>query len=123
MWIFSKLGFFSAVESPLVPENVIVRSRLPGDLDRLLQAMTPEEHRLCGEPKIFITPDADYRYRLELSKSVFAELVRRQAEDIDYDSLENAVRGGNPIRDTAYMNVWRAMWAAQNFGENQNKVR
>jgi hypothetical protein len=121
MWIFCKLGFFSAVQHREHPENLLIRARFKGDLERLLNAMTPEEYALCGRPSVSFTPDADYRYRVEIRKVVFAELIREQAEEIDYDNFKNAAHDGT-VRDGAYMDVWRALWAAQNFGKNRAKV-
>lgn len=122
MWIFCKYGFFSAVQHTDKPDTLLVRARFKGDLDRLIKAMTPEEYNLSGKPKVQFTPDADYRYRAEIRKIVFAELIRETAEDIDYPNFKDAMHDGT-VRDTAYMNCWRALWAAQNFGVNQNKVR
>ena len=123
MWIFCKLGFFSAVQHRNKPDVLLVRARIKGDLERLIGAMTKEERELlCGNPKVEITPNADYRYRTEIPKVVFAELVRETAEEIDYDNFKNAAHDGT-VRDEAYMDVWRAMWSAQNFPKNRHKVR
>ena len=122
MWIFCKLGFFSAVEHRERPDNLLIRARFKGDLERLIGAMTKEERELiCGNPKVEITPDADYRYRMECPKIWFSEVLREQAEEIDYDNFKNAVHEGT-ARDGAYMDVWRALWAAQNFPKNRKKV-
>ena len=109
MWIFCKLGFFSAVQHRDKPDTLLVRSRFKGDLERLIGAMTKEERELlCGNPKVEITPNADYRYRTEIRKVVFAELVRETAEDIDYPNFKDAVHDGTN-RDWAYLNVWQAL--------------
>ena len=117
MWIFCKLGFFSAVQHREKPDVLLVRARFKGDLERLYKAM---DHSKCGP--IQKTPDADYLYRMECPKRAFAEVVWKTAGEIDYPNFKDAMNDGT-VRDTAYMNVWRAMWAAQNFGEKQNKVR
>ena len=119
MWIFCKLGFFSAVEHRERPDNLLIRARFKGDLERLYKAMDQISRSECGP--IQETPDADYRYRMECPKIWFSEVLREQAEEIDYDNFKNAVHEGT-VRDGAYMDVWRALWAAQNFGKNRKKV-
>ena len=117
MWIFCKYGFFSAVQHIDKPKTLLVRARFKGDLERLYKAM---DHSKCGP--IQKTPDADYLYRMECPKKDFAEVVWRTAGEIDYPNFKDAMHDGT-VRDQAYMNCWRALWAAQNFGAKQNMVR
>ena len=117
MWIFCKLGFFSAVQHREKPDVLLVRARFKGDLERLYKAM---DHSKCGP--IQETSDADYRFRMECPKSAFSEVVWSMARSIDYDNFKNAAHDGT-VRDEAYMDVWRAMWSAQNFPKNRHKVR
>lgn len=121
MWIFCKLGFFSAVQHREKPDVLLVRARIKGDLERLIRAIPRDDLLHFGQPKVEITPDADYRYRAEIYKAVFSELLRDTAESIDYDNFKNAAHDGT-VRDEAYMDVWRAMWSAQNFPKNRRKV-
>ena len=121
MWIFCKLGFFSAVQHREKPDVLLVRARIKGDLERRIRAIPRDDLLHFGQPKVEITPDADYRYRAEIYKAVFSELLRDTAESIDYDNFKNAAHDGT-VRDEAYMDVWRAMWSAQNFPKNRRKV-
>lgn len=119
MWIFCKYGFFSAVQHIDKPDTLLIRARFKGDLERLRKQFEPCYREDC---KIRETPDADYRYRMECPKYAFSDFLEKLADDIDYPNFKDAVHDGT-VRDTAYMNCWRALWAAQNFGANQNKVR
>jgi len=112
MWIFCKYGFFSAVQHIDKPDTLLVRARFKGDLERLIKAMSPEEYNLSGQPKVQFTPYADYRYRAEIRKIVFSELIREAIEDIDYSNFKDAMHDGT-IRDAAYMNVWACLSQAQ----------
>ena len=105
MWVFCKAGFFSAVEHREKPESVMVRARFENDLEGLCM-----KHGI--KPEVNVTPDADYRYRMTFLKSDWAEIMRREAELIDYDNFKDAVHEGT-VRDRAYMGCWRALVSAQ----------
>lgn len=105
MWIFTKNGFFSAVQHLDLPDCLLVRARLKGDLNRFITA-----HNI--KTLVQVTPNADYRYRAIIKKTDFAKAVEAEAESIDYSNFKNAVHDGTP-RDTAYMKCWSAMVQAQ----------
>ncbi len=109
MWVFCKEGFFSAVAHRDKPEYMMVRARFGGDLERLCA-----KHGIKAE--VTVTPEADYRYRMVFAKNVWAELMRREAEAIDYDNFKDAVHEGT-VRDRAYMACWSALSRAQGTGE------
>ncbi len=101
MWIFTKNGFFSAVEHFDDSNLIHVRARFRGDLERL-----------CAErgvaPNVVETPSNDYPFRMDFERSVWREIVADEAGAVDYSNFKSAVRDGTP-RDRAYMNVWAAL--------------
>jgi hypothetical protein len=99
MWIFSKDGFFSAVEHLDNAENLMVRARCREDIERLAERLGAE---------VVQTPDADYAYRITLSKQAFADYMRDAVMDLDYPNFKSAC-AGHGTRARAYMNVWSAM--------------
>lgn len=105
MWLFCKSGFFSAVAHRDLHDCVLVRGRFKGDLERLCL-----KHGVKSE--VSVTPDADYRYRTTVLKSVWAQIVQREAELIDYGNFKDAVHEGT-VRDRAYMGCWSALVRAQ----------
>ena len=105
MWIFCKLGFFSAVQHRDKPDTLLVRGRFGGDLDRLLKSLSPEDREFCSP--VTETPNADYLYRMEIPKRVFAKAVEEIAEEIDYGNFKDSVHEGySSPRDAAYMGCW-----------------
>ena len=101
MWIFCKLGFFSAVQHRDKPDTLLVRGRFSGDLDRLLNSLSPEDRELCSP--VTETPNAHYLYRMEMPKHVFAKVAAEIAEEIDYNIFRKTVHEGNRSpRDLAY---------------------
>ena len=101
MWLFCKMGFFSAVEHFENKELIHVRARFEGDLERLC-----EQHGVKAE--VMQTPGNDYPYRMDFSRKTWAEIVVKEAENIDYTNFKNAVHDNTP-RDFAYMQCWSAL--------------
>lgn len=112
MWIFCKLGFFSAVQHRDKPNTLLVRGRFEGDLDRLLCSLSIENRELCSP--VTETPNADYFYRVEIPKRVFAKAIQDIAEEIDYGNFKDSVHEGySSPRDAAYMGCWGELRAGQ----------
>ena len=101
MWLFTKHGFFSAVQHFENANLIHVRARFKGDLERLCEAYetTPEvEH----------TPGNDYPYRMNFRREDWAKIVAGEANAIDYENFKDAVHEGTS-RDSAYMDCWAAL--------------
>jgi hypothetical protein len=121
MWLFTSIGFVSVVRSKSNPRRVVVRARCREDIDRFVAAYRRHFPR-ARKVEAIRTPLADYRYRVELPKASFAELVRRLVEAINYTNFKNSVHG-DPARDSAYMRCWTAMHAFQEAKEAPQRKR
>ncbi len=102
MWILTKFGFFSAVQKQAdVAENMLtIRGRVKDDLEAL-------RHYLPDMGNITTSNNADYRYRVRVSKASFAEALPQMVMDIDYSNFKDKVmqtqgRG----RARTYSKVW-----------------
>lgn len=106
MWIFTKKGFFSIVQDKDDADYLIVRSRVKGDLENLLQHLAPDD-----EPPSAISEDAgsDYRYRVRALKWTIASLIHDEVNDIDYINFKAAVTVEDPRRSEYYGMVWAIM--------------
>ena len=109
MWLFSEIGFFSAVENIHDPKTVLVRARFKADIVALSKYGRSLGLKI---PPATETPENDYRFRIIIRKTTWADLVGRLAERIDYSNFKNHVHG-DPARDRAYMRCWSAMREAQ----------
>ena len=96
MWLFTQYGFFSAVcaragagsrDDAVDEGRVMVRARLRAHLEGL-KLRFPED---LGGVEIIETPDADYRYRLFMVKSVWVKVVAVLSEELDYDNFKSKV--------------------------------
>ena len=105
MWLFCKQGFFSVVRHSYRPGHLLVRARLAQDADNLARLLAEQTGRPFAP---LVTPDADYRYRLEVPREDFARALVRLVEDLDYPNFKLAVHG-DAGRDRAYGRVWSVM--------------
>lgn len=102
MWIFLSDAFISIVEDQRSAKRLLVRARLPGDLERVFPGARVKE-----------TPDADYRYRASVPRARVAEVIADSILEIDYPNFKASVAAEDKERSSAYMNVWAAMHQSQ----------
>lgn len=90
-----------------------------GDLERLLDSLSTEDRELCS--LVTETLHADYLYRVEIPKHIFAKVAERIAGEIDYGNFKDSVHEGySSPRDAAYMGCWAELKHGQ---EIQAKVK
>ncbi len=121
MWIFTTKGFYSAVQHSGNPGWIHLRSRFKGDLERLLQA-----HKdIIGEGdvgEIRQTPGADYGFRVDVRRELFARIVSEECLGIDYPNFKSACSSnGFDGRHGAYLQVWSVMRRAQEEARKRRK--
>jgi hypothetical protein len=106
MWIFTRDGFYSAVQHRDNPGLVQVRGRVRDDLERLRTRTRSSE--------IIELDDADYRYRINIDRDAFAQYVLESVLDIDYTtSVKDAISRGDKDRKRAHLRIWEAMYGLQ----------
>ena len=101
MWLFTKHGFFSAVQNHNDANLIHVRARFKGDLEKLCKTYGVT-------PRVVNTPHSDYPYRMDFNRISWMEIVKCEAVTIDYTDFENAVHDGTK-RDAAYKDVWATL--------------
>ena len=104
MWVTSTIGFFSVVQKT-GDDNLTVRTRARGDLERLRETYLPE----LGE--IVEGAGTDYRYRAKCIHQQWAEAMRLMSLNLDYSNFKSTVseRMGHE-RAHLYHAVWSALW-------------
>lgn len=100
MWIFTSKGMVSIVRHRNEPQLMMVRARQPD----VLKTLFPEE-------KLLITPDADYRYRMEVPQSDVINALEDQLETMQYDNFKNSIEDHD--YHTACSKVWSVMYRYQ----------
>jgi hypothetical protein len=87
MWTYSAIGFHSVVMSH-DPDVLVVGARVRRDVERLQQLLVILGHDL---PEILEDAWSDYRFRVLLSRSAYAQALAALVTAIDYESFVRAV--------------------------------
>jgi hypothetical protein len=99
MWLFTKNSFVSIVQHRERPDDVLVRARAKRHLERLFPHKVEE---------IYADHDADYTYRLLISKHELADVISAHIlERLDYDNFKAAQEKDDP----AWKYFLNAVWA------------
>lgn len=106
MWIMTTYGFFSAVENRDDKRALCVRARQRQDLLNLVG-------HLEIDPEITVNDQADYRYRISVTKQQWADLLAEEALRIDYDNFKHAVKKIDMEHAQAYGEVWSVLYELQ----------
>ena len=122
MWLFTRYGFYSIAcarqeNGSIDPATVMIRARLAAHL-RKLQKRFPA---LAGE-EVVTLPDRDYRYRLILSKELWADTLSALAREQDWANFKNEVArfGGRDEYEKALHRVWSVMHKLQSKEGNEH---
>jgi hypothetical protein len=105
MWLFTPIGFFSAVLDPNSKAGRLqIRARVRVDLDNLRSLHLPELSKTVE------LQNRDYPYRAYCTKEEWAGALVSLALAVDYSNFKSAVTKtqGNQRHDL-YMQVWSAM--------------
>ena len=100
MWLFLPQGFFSVV---FKYRAYWVRTRVREHLVRLCQ-----RYKLKGE--IVSSPDADYRYRLKLTKAQWLKLMQQAAASVTYGNFKAEAHQQCP-NDADYNRLLHRVWS------------
>jgi hypothetical protein len=110
MWHIDKNGAFSIVKKHCEPDELLVRGRVHDDMKRLAGKLN------IPESVIIETPTADYRYRMTVKASAFAEYLAATAFAIDYRNFKTSLPFETQLdkkRALAYSAVWSALYKLQ----------
>ena len=106
MWLITTQGFYSVVAHRDDPDQLLVRARVRDDLKALREQIPGIE--------LTETPEADYRWRAEVSRDKWQSALVALGEDIDYDNFKNAVGEQQGwVRESVYHRVWDALFTLQ----------
>ena len=98
MWVFLNNSFLSIVENRNNKEELLVRSRVRGDIDKIFP-----------DSNIFEMENSDYKYRSYIKKTEVSEKIREIVTNINYDNFKNSISKSEDQRHSSYLNVWNEM--------------
>jgi len=102
MWVVLNKSFLSIVENRNNKNELLVRSRVKGDIEKIFL-----------NADVFEDNNADYKYRSFISRKVVATTISEELINIDYDNFKSSVPKEDKTRLNAYMNVWTALHRMQ----------
>ncbi len=99
MWVFTEIGFFSAVVDAIDEDQIIVRARVRTDLERLAEKLI--------YAKIQDTPGSDYPHRIRVSRDLWARYLHDAVYAMDYPNFKDQVaKTLGDDRESLYHHVW-----------------
>ncbi len=100
MWIMLNDAFLSIVAKDCARDELMVRARRPGDIERIFPGTMVTEYTA-----------SDYHYRAAVKKDAIKEAMCGEIDRIGYANFKSSTED-KPLHD-AYMRVWHAMAALQ----------
>jgi hypothetical protein len=112
VWVFSKIGFFSAVAAIKKgrpdPSRVCVRARVRRHLVNLCERFGLDRSIIGSSDR------SDYRYRILVPARLWAAMTWTLAGEIEYTNFKDAVlQAGDAAYEEALHRVWSAMYGVQ----------
>jgi hypothetical protein len=100
MWVFLSDAFLSIVSAADRPDDLLVRGRKAGDIQRVFP-----------RARVSVTPQADYRFRAFVARTDVAAAIAAHISGIDYTNFKDSVPDSD--RHHAYSAVWLEMYKYQ----------
>ena len=95
MWIVINKTFISIVENRHNKNELLVRSRVKGDIEKIFP-----------DAEVIENNDADYLFRAFLPRGQVSEAIKKEVDMIDYGNFKDSVPKSDIKRLNSYMNVW-----------------
>ncbi len=110
MWVMMSDCFISVVSKDCAEDELMVRARRPGDIEKLFPNAVVTEYTA-----------SDYHYRAAVKKTEIKAALANEVDRVTYDNFKSSV-GDDPLHN-AYMRVWTAMASLQPQAPYSGKPR
>ena len=104
MWTILNNAFLSIVENREDSNELLVRSRVNGDIEKIFPKANVFQDKL-----------ADYKYRSFINRKEVASAIYNEIMKIDYDNFKNSVPKTDSERLSAYGDVWSVLLKLQKY--------
>ena len=104
MWVFLNNSFLSIVENRNNKEELLVRSRIKGDIEKVFP-----------DSNVFEMENSDYKYRSFIKKTDVSSKLKKIVENINYDNFKNSISPDQSERHNSYLNVWTELRKLQKW--------
>lgn len=124
MWIFTQLGFASAVQDRRDDTQLMVRFRDQEDAAKYAKAIVAANPRRVRLPKVWRDDRADYLWRLVCPKHQWAAMLAAQTEDVDYDNFKSMMHArAENWSGSELMGIWSITNEHQRKNDNHRRRR
>jgi hypothetical protein len=111
MWLFTRYGFFSVAcasksDGALDPDTLMIRARRKAHLQKL-QVRFPA----IARAEILAWPNSDYRYRIIITKTVWAEIVAALAREQTWSNFKDEAAHFQGTTGSAYVDALHKVWS------------
>lgn len=115
MWIASKYGFYSIVQTRENKELFMVRARAEKDLKNLKSSLS-----VLKEHEIRVTKHADYHFRVLVNREELSQLMKFFASEIDYPNFKDKIKSIPSQMDKLrfYSEIWASMYGYQSKNQS-----
>lgn len=110
MWLCLSDAFLSIVDKDCQPDELLVRARRDGDIERVFPGA-----------KVEVTLSNDYRCRAKIKRADIAAAMAQRVMDMGYSNFKGSVKDEN-LHDV-YMGVWSTIGKLQPGGPYSAGVR
>jgi hypothetical protein len=114
MWIFTKDGFFSAVQHRKNKDYLMIRARTKMDIQQLAYSLGT----ILGKTVKYVDSRdgfSDYGFRLTCSKRLWGRYLDKSAKEIDYDNFKSGMKPYvTPKRMEQLHEIWYVMLEPDN---------
>jgi hypothetical protein len=97
MWIFMNDSFVSIVADRDNPENLMVRARRKGDIERAF-----------GVKGRFLQV-SDYAYRASIPRQHVVDVIATNLHNVNYTNFKDSIPKRDHVRHSFYLRVWAVM--------------
>jgi hypothetical protein len=98
MWVFLNDCFFSIVHKDCAPDELLVRARREGDIQKVFP-----------RAPVIKLPHADYLFRTTLKRAVVEQAIVGELRRVTYRNFKDAVPHDDDKLHDAYLRVWCVM--------------
>ena len=102
MWVVLNNAFFSIVQNENNGEELLVRARVKGDIEKIFH-----------KADVFEDNYADYKYRSFMNRENVASTIKEKVLNINYGNFKSSVSNSDYERSSAYAGVWSALHKLQ----------
>ena len=102
MWVMLNNSFLSIVENRDNSDELLVRARIKGDIERVFENVA-----------VFEVKPSDYKYRAFIGREDVQKEISKQIKGINYDNFKDSVSQTEVERHNAYIQVWSALQRIQ----------